>query len=77
MNQIGQQFRLSIFGESHGPKVGVSIDGIPPGIALDVEDFSNDLQRRRTGGTGTSTNLKAINLKSYPAILMDLQQEPL
>jgi len=59
MNQIGQQFRLSIFGESHGPKVGVSIDGIPPGIALDVDDFSNDLQRRRTGGTGTSTRLES------------------
>ena len=59
MNQIGQQFRLSIFGESHGPKVGVSIDSIPPELLLDVDDFSNDLQRRRTGGTGTSTRLES------------------
>lgn len=43
-------FSVSIFGESHGPSVGVVIDGCPPGIPLRVEDFIEDTTRRK-GGT--------------------------
>lgn len=54
MNQFGQNFRLSIWGESHGPQIGITIDGIPAGIALAVEDFEADLARRRSGALGTT-----------------------
>lgn len=54
MNSWGQIFRVSIWGESHGPQVGVSIDGVPSGIALCEEDFSKDLERRRAGALGTT-----------------------
>lgn len=54
MNSWGQIFRVSIWGESHGPQVGVSIDGVPAGIALCEEDFSKDLDRRRAGAAGTT-----------------------
>jgi chorismate synthase len=55
MNNIGRIFRLSIFGESHGPTVGVVIDGCPAGIPLQGSDFTNDLERRKPGAAGTTT----------------------
>lgn len=54
MNSWGQIFRVSIWGESHGQQVGVSIDGVPSGIALCEEDFAKDLERRRAGVIGTT-----------------------
>ena len=54
MNSWGQIFRVSIWGESHGQQVGVSIDGVPSGIALCEEDFAKDLERRRAGAIGTT-----------------------
>ncbi len=47
MNSFGNSYRLTIFGESHSSIIGVTIDGCPPGIQLDIEDFSNDLSRRQ------------------------------
>lgn len=54
MNSFGRIFRLSIFGESHGVSVGVTVDGCPAGIPLTVEDFLPDLERRKAGATGTT-----------------------
>jgi chorismate synthase len=49
MNAFGRIFRVSIFGESHGESVGVNIDGCPAGLPLVVEDFLEDLERRKGG----------------------------
>ena len=49
MNTFGRLFRVSIFGESHGPSVGITIDGCPPGIPVHEEDFAPDLERRKGG----------------------------
>ena len=49
MNNFGTIFKLSIFGESHGPAVGIVIDGCPPGISLTADDFTADLERRKGG----------------------------
>src|SRR4051812_23707687 len=49
MNTFGRIFRLSIFGESHGRAVGITIDGCPAGISLSEEDFINDIDRRKGG----------------------------
>ncbi len=54
MNRFGHSFRLQIFGESHGASVGVLIDGCPAGLAIDPGSFSEDLERRRGGGQGTT-----------------------
>lgn len=54
MNQFGHTFRLSIFGESHGSAVGITLDGVPAGIALSEGDFEADLARRRGGAPGTT-----------------------
>ena len=49
MNSFGRIFRVTIFGESHGPMVGISIDGCPSGLLLTEDDFINDLERRKGG----------------------------
>ena len=54
MNRFGHHFRIALWGESHGPQIGVVIDGVPAGIALAAEDFATDLARRRSGPTGTT-----------------------
>ena len=49
MNSFGRTFRVSIFGESHGPSVGITIDGCPAGLPLSEEDFTTDIERRKGG----------------------------
>ncbi|BBB32529.1 chorismate synthase [Thermotomaculum hydrothermale] len=58
MNSFGQIFRVTITGESHGKSIGVVIDGCPPGIPLKVEDFFNDLKRRKPGKAGTTKRIE-------------------
>ena len=65
MNSFGRIFRVSLFGESHGPGVGVVIDGCPPGIPISPEDFEHDLSRRRSGAKGTTPRKE----KDKPVIL--------
>lgn len=55
MNSFGVVFKVSIFGESHGPALGVVIDGCPPGITVKQDDFVSDLQRRQSGSRGTTS----------------------
>lgn len=54
MNSWGRIFRASIFGESHGPFVGITIDGVPPGLSIEESDFVTDLERRKGGKKGTT-----------------------
>jgi chorismate synthase len=50
MNTLGHALRLTLFGESHGWGVGVTLDGVPAGLALDpAKDLQPDLDRRRPG----------------------------
>ncbi|HEY5391345.1 MAG TPA: chorismate synthase [Hanamia sp.] len=54
MNSFGRNFRVQIFGQSHGEYVGIVIDGCPPGIGIAVEDFKEDIERRKPGAKGTT-----------------------
>jgi len=54
MNSFGKIFRVSLFGESHGPAIGVIIDGCPAGIPINPDDFTMDLSRRQSGILGTT-----------------------
>lgn len=47
MNSFGHIIRGSIFGESHGHGVGITLSGIPPGVAISTDDFLEDLHRRQ------------------------------
>ncbi|MEO0047910.1 MAG: hypothetical protein RLZZ410_869 [Pseudomonadota bacterium] len=46
---LGHLFRITTFGESHGPAIGAVIDGCPPGMSLSIEDIQGDLDRRKPG----------------------------
>ena len=52
---FGRLFTLTTFGESHGPGVGVVVDGMPPDIAVDVAEIQRDLDRRRPGQSAITT----------------------
>lgn len=54
MNSFGNNFRVTIFGESHGVEIGVVVDGVPPGMALNEKDLMEDIDRRRSGARGTT-----------------------
>jgi chorismate synthase len=54
MNTFGRLFRISIFGESHGECVGITLDGCPAGLPLTLADFNDDLGRRSSGAKGTT-----------------------
>ncbi len=58
MNTFGNIFRLTSFGESHGPAVGGVIDGCPAGIELDMEFIQHELDRRRPGQSAITTPRK-------------------
>ena len=49
MNSFGTLFNVQIFGESHGACVGITIDGCPAGLPLQVADFIEDMERRKGG----------------------------
>ena len=48
-NSFGQLFRIHTWGESHGPAIGVVVDGCPAGLELSEEDIQKELDRRRPG----------------------------
>ena len=48
-NTFGHLFRVTTWGESHGPALGCVVDGTPPGIALTEADIQRELDRRRPG----------------------------
>ncbi|PPC64634.1 chorismate synthase [Pantoea sp. ICBG 1758] len=54
-NSIGQLFRVTTFGESHGLALGCIVDGVPPGIPLTETDIQHDLDRRRPGTSRYTT----------------------
>lgn len=58
MNQFGTLFRVSVFGESHGPMIGVTLDGVPSGISLTKDDFAVDIARRKPGAKGTTPRVE-------------------
>lgn len=58
MNSYGTLFRISTFGESHGPAIGVVIDGCPAGLAIDEQFIQAELGRRKPGQSKITTQRK-------------------
>lgn len=55
MNGFGDRFKVTVFGTSHTPLLGVDISGVPEGLEISEEDFKADLDRRRPfGAAGTA-----------------------
>jgi chorismate synthase len=58
MNIYGTLFRISTFGESHGPAIGVIIDGCPAGLMIDESFIQSELNRRKPGQSKITTQRK-------------------
>jgi chorismate synthase len=55
-NSIGSTFTVTVFGESHGPCIGVVVDGCPAGLPLAAAGIQGEVDRRRAGGSPASTS---------------------
>lgn len=55
MNTFGNLFRLTTYGESHGPGIGGVIDGMPAGVEVDMDFIQHELDRRRPGQSALTT----------------------
>jgi len=54
-SRIGEKFRVTTFGESHGRAIGAVIDGVHPGLQVDLEEIQRELDRRRPGQSRLTT----------------------
>ena len=70
-NRIGNLFSLTSFGESHGPAIGGVIDGVPAGVAIDMEQLQNELNRRRPGQGGISSSRQETDKVEILSGIMD------
>ena len=71
MNTHGKLFRLTTFGESHGPCIGGVIDGCPAGLRVDCDEVAHQLARRRGGATEGSTARRESDRVDFVSGLMD------
>ena len=71
MNSFGETLKITIFGQSHGPAIGVVIDGYPVGVTPDMEALRCFLARRAPGGASYSTPRKEADLPEFIAGLAD------
>ena len=73
-NTIGQLFRVTTFGESHGLALGAIVDGVPPNLSLTEADLQLDLDRRKPGTSQFATQRKTklkfcrVCLKAKPQV---------
>ena len=61
----GENLKISIFGQSHAPAVGVTIEGLPAGVEIDTEELQRFLDRRAPGRNQYSTSRKEVTLRSF------------
>ena len=57
-NSFGELFKITTFGESHGPALGVVIDGIPAGLEIDTDFIASEMARRKPGQSDVTTARK-------------------
>ena len=64
-SSYGENLRIHIFGESHGPAVGVTVEGIPAGERVDLEELQRFLDRRAPGRSAWSTPRKEADIPEF------------
>ena len=64
-SSYGENLRIHIFGESHGPAVGVAVEGIPAGERVDLEELQRFLDRRAPGRSAWSTPRKEADIPEF------------
>jgi len=64
-SEFGKLLKISVFGQSHGRAIGVNMDGLPAGEAIDFEELNAFLDRRRPGKDGLSTPRKETDIPLF------------
>lgn len=67
----GERLKLSIFGQSHGPAIGMTLDGIPAGLPVDTEKLQAFLNRRAPGQNNFSTPRKESDIPEFLSGILD------
>lgn len=67
----GERLKLSIFGQSHGPAIGMTLDGIPAGLPVDMDQLNIFLQRRAPGLAATSTSRREQDSPEFLSGIVD------
>ena len=76
-NTFGHLFRVTTFGESHGPALGCVIDGCPPGLELDEAAIQRDLDRRRPGQSRFTTQRReADRVRILSGVFAEADETP-
>lgn len=60
---LGEVLRLTLFGTSHGPRVGAYLEGVPPGIKLDFGEIQSQMNNRKPGGRYASKRREPDNVE--------------
>jgi len=71
MNTYGTNLKITIFGQSHAPAIGIVIDGFPAGMTVDTDALQCFLNRRAPGGTAYGTKRKEADIPEFIAGLRD------
>ena len=61
-SEFGKLLKVSVFGQSHGKAIGVNMDGLPAGEAIDLEELYAFMDRRKPGKNPLSTARKESDL---------------
>lgn len=59
---FGHYFKVSLFGQSHGPAIGITLDGVPAGLSLDMDAIAAQMARRAPGNSPYATPRKEADL---------------
>ena len=70
-SEFGRLIKISVFGQSHGEAIGVVIDGLPAGEAVDMEELVAFLDRRRPGKSPLSTSRQEADAPEFLSGLVD------
>ena len=68
-SSFGQNYRISIFGESHAAAIGVTVEGLPAGSEIDVERLQSFLDRRAPGRDALSTRRREADAPEYVRLM--------
>jgi chorismate synthase len=68
---FGTLFRVTTFGESHGGAVGVVVDGMPPGLRVDLAEVQRELDRRRPGQSALTTQRREADTAELLSGILD------
>ena len=73
-NNFGTNISWTLFGESHGPAIGITLDGLPAGFKVDMEQIKADMDKRKATGKISTQDMKRKKCIFFLECIMAIQQ---